>query len=111
MELNERRVGQALVIDLKSDNSLRGQYDGFQRLLRGQIASGERRFVVNLAQCEWIDSMGLGELVWSLAHVMRHGGNLKLACPPPRIKTLLSLTKLNQVFEVFDDEDSAINSF
>jgi anti-anti-sigma regulatory factor len=42
---------------------------------------------------------------------MRQGGNLKLACPPPKIRTLLSLTRLNQVFEVFDDEDSAINSF
>jgi anti-sigma B factor antagonist len=111
MELSERRVGQVTVIDLKSDANRRGKYDGFQRLAPGQVESGQRRFVVNLAQCEWIDSMGLGELVWSLAHVMRQGGNLKLACPPPKIRTLLSLTRLNQVFEVFDDEDSAVNSF
>lgn len=111
MELSERKVGQVTVIDLKNNTNLRGQYDGFQRMVRGQIESGQRHFVINLARCEWIDSMGLGELVWSLAHVMRQGGNLKLACPPPKIKALLSLTNLNQVFEVFDDEDSAVNSF
>lgn len=111
MELSERSVGQVIVIELKSNANLRGQYDGFQQVVRERIEAGQRYFVVNLAQCEWIDSLGLGELIRSLAHVMRQGGNLKLACARQKVKNILSVTNLDQVFEVFDDEDSAINSF
>ena len=111
MELSERKVGQVTVIDLKSNANLRGQYDGFQQLMRERIESGQRYFVVNLAQCEWIDSLGLSELVRSLSHVMRQGGNLKLACAQQKVKNILSITNLNRVFEVFDDEASAVNSF
>jgi anti-sigma B factor antagonist len=111
MRISEREVGQVTVIDLKSEANLRGQYEGFQQIVRKRMEAGRRHFVVNLAECHWIDSAGLGELIRSFAHVMRQGGDLKLAGATQKVKNILSVTNLNQVFEVFDDEDSAIKSF
>ncbi len=111
MQVSERRIGQVTLIDLKSDANLRGQYEGFQRLLRERVETGQRYFIVNLAECQWIDSAGLGELIRSFAHVMRQGGDLKLACATQKVKNILSITNLTQVLEIFDDEESAVRSF
>ncbi len=111
MQIVERRTGQVVVIDWVSEPNLRGRYDDFQRLVRERVKAGDRHFVINLAQCHWIDSLGLGELIRSLTHVLRQGGQLKLACLAPKIKTVLTITRLIEVFEVCDDEAAALRSF
>jgi anti-sigma B factor antagonist len=111
MELNERKVGEVTVIALKGDANISAQLDLFQQLVRDRLSAGERRFVVNLTECNWIDSSGLGELIKALVHVMRQGGNLKLAGVPHKVRGLLSVTNLTQVFELYEDEQAAINSF
>lgn len=111
MELHERRVGEASVIELKLTGTQRGQYGPFQQLVRDRLAGGQRCFIVNLAGCEWIDSAGLGELIQSLVHVMRQGGQLKLACVPQKVKGILQITNLTQVFELYDEEAAALASF
>lgn len=111
MELHERQVEGVTVIALKLDGVQRGQYEPFQQLVRTRLAAGTQRFVVNLAGCEWIDSAGLGELINALVHVMRQGGQLKLAAVPHKVKGLLTVTNLTQVFELFDNEAAALASF
>jgi len=70
----------------------------------GQALRHYRRRVV-------IDSAGLGELVGGLTRVVSHGGQLKLLNLTARVSDLLQITKLVTVFEVFDDEAEAIESF
>ena len=111
MQLNERKVGNVTLLDLTIDAHQRGQYEPFQQLVRERLAAGEKHFIVNLSGCEWIDSSGLGELIKSLVHVMRQGGNLKLAAVPHKVKGILAVTNLTQVFEIFDDEQAALASF
>jgi anti-sigma B factor antagonist len=111
MQLNERKVGNATLLELKIDVHQRGQFDPFQQLVRARLAAGEKHFVVNLSGCEWIDSSGLGELIKALVHVMRQGGNMKLAAVPHKVKGILTVTNLSQVFEIFDDEQAALASF
>lgn len=111
MQLNERKVGNVTLLDLKIDAPQRGQFDPFQQVLRERLAAGEKGFVVNLSGCEWIDSSGLGELIKALVHVMRQGGNLKLAAVPHKVKGILAVTNLSQVFEIYDDEPAALASF
>jgi len=64
-----------------------------------------------LAEVYYIDSSGLGELVAAYTAAERSGGKLKLMKLTPRVKDLAQLTKVYQVFEVFNDEDSAVRSF
>lgn len=111
MEISERKAGQVTVIGIKGDANISARLDAFQQLVRQRIEAGERQFVVNLAECTWIDSSGLGELIKALIHAMRQGGALKLANVPHKVRGLLSVTNLTQVFEIFDDEQAAINSF
>jgi anti-sigma B factor antagonist len=111
MQISERKVGSVIVIDMKGEAKRRGQYDEFQRIVRDQMDAGQTAFVVNLSECIWIDSAGLGELIRSFAQVMRQGGGLKLACATQKVRNILNVTNLSQVIDVFDTEEAAIRSF
>ena len=79
----------------------------FQRCL----AEGSERFLVNLEKLAYIDSSGLGELITSHTSLRNRGGAVKLLNPTKRIRDLLQMTKLTGIFEVFDDEATALLSF
>jgi anti-sigma B factor antagonist len=68
------------------------------------------KIILNLAGVTEIDDDGLGALILCHARVVRSGGALKLLMVPSHL-SLIVLTKLDTVFEVFTDEQDAINSF
>jgi len=74
-------------------------------------ASGKNRVVLNLGGVDYIDSTGLGTLVICFTTLKKSGGGLKLLNLNQRNIELLVLTKLTTVFEVFDNETDAVNSF
>jgi anti-sigma B factor antagonist len=111
MEIKERKVGAATVIDLKLDAASRGNYDQFRQTINQRLAAGEIYFVVNLAGSAWIDSLGISELIRSMVQVMRQGGGLKITGVSHKVKGILSITNLTQVFEIYEDETSALGSF
>ena len=111
MEIIEREAPGVVIAELKITAPARGQYDALQQLVRERMAAGSRYFVFNLSGCAWIDSSGLGELIKALVHVMRQGGNLKLAAVPHKVKGILAVTNLTQVFEIYESEVEAIASF
>lgn len=84
-------------------------------LLRDRITAlaGAAKYnvILNLKSCEFIDSTGLGALVVSYTTLTRMGGALKLLNLSKRHIELLVLTKLTTIFEIYDDEQHAINSF
>jgi len=77
-----------------------------QKLLEG----GDRKLVMNLADVDYVDSGGLGELITAFTTVRAHGGQLKLLNLTRRIQDLLQITKLLTVFDSFDSETEAIKS-
>jgi anti-sigma B factor antagonist len=111
MQIEERAVGDVIVLDMKGRITL-GEGD---ELLRDKINSllnqGRRKLVLNLADVPYIDSAGLGEIVRTYTTVSRQGGGLKLLNLTKRITDLLSITKLLTVFETFDSENDAVQSF
>ncbi len=111
MQIEERRVGDVVVLDLKGRVTL-GEGD---ELLKDKVNSllnqGQKKIVLNLAEVPYIDSAGLGEIVRTYTTVSRQGGNLKLLNLTKRIADLLSITKLLTVFESFDAEADAVRSF
>ena len=111
MQIEERAVGDVMVLDLKGKVTL-GEGD---ELLKDKVNSlvnqGQKKIILNLAGVPYIDSAGLGEIVRTYTTVSRQGGSLKLLNLTKRITDLLSITKLLTVFETYDSENEAIRSF
>ena len=111
MQIEERAVGDVVVLDLKGRVTL-GEGD---ELLKDKVNSlvnqGHKKIVLNLADVPYIDSAGLGEIVRTYTTVSRQGGSLKLLNLTKRITDLLSITKLLTVFETYDSENEAVRSF
>ncbi|MBI4486177.1 MAG: STAS domain-containing protein [Acidobacteria bacterium] len=111
MQIEERPIGDVVVLDLKGKITL-GEGD---ELLKDKVNSlvnqGKKKIVLNLAEVPYIDSAGLGEVVRTYTTVSRQGGSLKLLNLTKRINDLLSITKLLTVFETFESENDAIRSF
>jgi anti-sigma B factor antagonist len=111
MQIEERAVGDVVVLDLKGRITL-GEGD---QLLKDKVNSlvnqGRKRIVLNLAGVPYIDSAGLGEIVGSYTTVSRQGGSLKLLSLTKKITDLLAITKLLTVFDTFESEDEAVRSF
>jgi len=74
-------------------------------------AGGEKKILLNLGEVTYLDSAGLGALVRSRTALAEQEGNLKLLQVPGRIQALLRITKLQHLFEMFDDEATAVASF
>ncbi len=74
-------------------------------------ATGNVNVLLNLEHVEYIDSTGLGAMVICFTSLKKAGGALKLVNPNKRNVELLLLTKLHTIFEVFADEQDAVNSF
>src|SRR5436190_20801701 len=111
MHIEERAVGDVVVLDLKGKITL-GEGD---ELLKDKINSlvnqGRWNIVLNCAEVPYIDSSGFGEFVRVYTTVSRQGGRLVLLNLTKRIIDLLSITKLLTLFEVFESETDAIRSF
>ena len=111
MQIEERNVGDVLILDVKGRITL-GEGD---ELLKDKVNSllnqGRKKLILNLAEVPYIDSAGLGEIVRTYTTVSRQGGSLKLLSLTKRITDLLSITKLLTVFETYEAEKDAVQSF
>ena len=79
--------------------------------IRDLIGKGQKRILLDLGEVNYIDSSGLGELVSAYTTARNQGASLKLLKLNKKVHDLLQLTKLYTVFDIYDDEASAIASF
>jgi anti-sigma B factor antagonist len=111
MRIVERQVDRVVILDLHG-RILIGQGQNLLREAVDRLAgSGNTHILLNLADVPFIDSSVVGELVRTLTTLSRQGGKVKLLNLPPRIRNLLSMTRLLEVFEAYDSEDEAVRSF
>jgi anti-anti-sigma factor len=85
--------------------------DEFKQTLVKDIESGKKRIVVDLTDCEFIDSTFLGALVVSLKKITALGGDLKLVGFQPNVRSMFELTRMYRVFESFETKEEAVASF
>ena len=111
VKLTTRQVGDVTVIDATGRITLGEGASTFRDTVRDLAGKGNKKILLNLGDVTYIDSSGIGELVSGFTTVTNHGGVLKLLGLSKRVKDLLQITKLYTVFEVFDDESSAVRSF
>ena len=108
--LKTRRLDDVVILDLSGRITM-GEgtlilRDQIQKLL----SAGDRKFLLNLEDVNYIDSSGLGELVTSFTTVRNQGGLLKLLNLTRRVQDLLQITKLLTVFETFNSEAEALKT-
>ena len=111
IKIEERPIGRVTVLDIVGKLTTD---QGAQRLkdkINSLVSQGRTQIVLNLRNVPYIDSGGLGQLVASYGSVMKTDGALKLLNVSSRNHDLLSITRLVTVFESFDSEAEAVQSF
>lgn len=99
------------ILDLKGRLTVGEEVSRFRDRLKAETAAGRSRIILNLQETDYIDSTGLGTLVTCFSSLRKAGGALRMLNLNRRNIELLILTKLTTVFELFDDEQDAVNSF
>jgi anti-sigma B factor antagonist len=110
MQTTTRHVGGAAVIDISGRITLGEGNVLLRELVRELVEKGDCHIVLNLAEVQYIDSSGLGELVKTHTTVRNKGGQLRLANLNNRVNDLLQMTRLSAVFDIAPDEASALES-
>ena len=111
MEITERTVGAITVLDLSGRLTIGEGAQLLKDKSESLVFQGRNQVIVNLAAVPYIDSGGLGQLVACYTTLARAGGRLTLLNVSTRNHDLLSITKLVAVFDTFDSEQDAIESY
>jgi len=111
VKLTSRQVGDVSVVDVAGRITLGEGSTALRDALRDMVAKNQKKILLNLGEVSYIDSSGIGELVSGFTSVTNSGGQLKLLGLTKRVKDLLQITKLYTVFDVHEEESSAIRSF
>ena len=111
LKATTRQVDSVAVVDLSGRITLGEGCSQLRELIRDLLAKGHKSILLNLADVTYIDSSGIGELVSGYTATSNQGGSLKLLNLTKKVHDLLQLTKLYTVFDIYDDEASAVGSF
>ncbi len=109
VNIRERQVGDVSILDVDGNIIIGESADTVRNIIRRQLAEGRRKFLLNMAQVRWVDSRGIGELVAALVTVTREGGQIKLLQVRENIAELLTVTRVDTIFALYDDELAALN--
>ncbi len=111
MKGSTRQVDGVTIVDLSGRIVLGEGSVTLRDAIRDLVNKGEKSILLNLGDVSYIDSSGIGELVSAFTSVKNSGGELKLLNLTKKVHDLLQITKLYTVFDIKDDEASAVASF
>ncbi|MBZ5502805.1 MAG: STAS domain-containing protein [Acidobacteriia bacterium] len=111
LRMTDRDVNGVNVLDIEGRIVLGEESNSFREKVKSMLAAGNKKIVLNLANVSYIDSAGLGTLVAIFHSARGQGSTLKLANLGSKFKELLQVTKLITVFDTYDNEAAAIQSF
>ncbi len=111
LKFKTRQVDGITILDLSGRITLGEGSVTLRDAVKDALSKGSGRILLNLADVDYIDSSGIGELVSAYTSVKNAGGELKLLKLTKKVHDLLQITKLYTVFDVRDDETTAISSF
>jgi len=111
VKLTTRQVGDVSVVDVAGRITIGEGSSSLRDTIRELLTKGNKKVLLNLGEVSYIDSSGIGELVSAFTSVTNGGGQLKLLNLTKKVTDLLQITKLYTVFEIFDNEATAVRSF
>ncbi len=111
MKMTTRQIDGITILDLSGRIVLGEGSVQLRDAVKELLTKGQKHILLNLGEVNYIDSSGIGELVSAFTTVKNQGGDLKLLNLTKKVHDLLQITKLYTVFDVKDDEATAISSF
>ena len=111
MKVSSRQVDGITIVDCSGRITLGEGSVTIRDFVRELLSKGHKKILLNLGDVSYIDSSGVGELVSSFTSVRKNGGELKLVNLTPKVHDVLHVAKLYTVFDIKDDEFTAVKSF
>ncbi|OLE52583.1 MAG: anti-anti-sigma factor [Acidobacteria bacterium 13_1_20CM_3_53_8] len=111
LNIKERQAGDVVILDMGGRITIGEGSVTLRTAIRRLLEEGKKRILLNLAGVGYIDSSGIGELVSSYTAIGKEGGQLKLLNLTQKLQDLLAITKLLTVFDVYESETEALNSY
>ena len=111
LDIEQREREGIVIVDLKGRVTMGAEAGALREKVAALTAAGSKYVILNMAQIDYIDSTGLGALVMCATSLRKTHGNVKLLSLNRRTCELLVMTKLATVFEIFTEEQDAVNSF
>jgi anti-sigma B factor antagonist len=111
LDINVRKRSQVQVVQLRGPLRMGAAVDSLRQTMEEAFGNEDTRIVLNLAEVTMIDSSGIGLLVRFMASAKQRGGNIKLVQPSKFAVQTLRLVGVLNLFEIFDDDDAAVESF
>jgi anti-anti-sigma factor len=112
MDIKIRELNDIVIIDIGGDIR---QYEikgvSLYQHVREQLHEGRRKFIINFDKVDFIDSLGVGDLLSSYVSTNNLGGQIRLLKVEQKIHLIFKVTLMDRLFEFFEDEDAAIKSF
>jgi anti-sigma B factor antagonist len=111
LDVKERQAGDVTILDMSGAVRIGQGSVALRDSVRNLVEAGKKKILLNLSGVNYIDSSGIGELIANFTTVSREGGQLKLLNLTDKIQNLLVITKLLTVFDSYDNEADALNSY
>lgn len=111
LQIHTREIARVTILDVHGRIVLGDEIEDLRNSVRQLVADGKKKIILNLADVDYIDSSGVGELVGCFTAVRNAGGELKLLKLSQKVQDVLYVTKLYTVFDIRDDEFTAVKSF
>lgn len=111
LKMNSREVDNISIVQLEGRIVLGEESNALREKVKSLLAESKKKIVMNMDNVTYIDSAGLGTLVAAFHSARAQGATLKLSNLGSKFQEVLQVTKLMTVFEVFDNEASAVQSF
>ncbi|MGA7837623.1 MAG: STAS domain-containing protein [Ignavibacteriaceae bacterium] len=111
MDFTKEKYGDVLVEVVNLTRATLKEAEEFKLTLTQDIEEGAKKIVVDISECEFIDSTFLGSMVVSLKKITGIGGDLKLVGFQPAVHSMFELTRMYRVFESYKTKEEAVQSF
>jgi anti-sigma B factor antagonist len=111
LDIGRREREGIVLLDLKGRITMGDEVTAFREAVEAIASGAEPRLILNMREVEYVDSTGLGAMVMCSTRITNAKGATRLVHLNRRNMELIVMTKIDTIFEVFDDETDAVNSF
>ncbi len=111
MTINKNQKGSILILQLEGELMGGPETENFRELIDEAIKNETNKVVLDMAGVKWMNSSGLGMLMGALTSLRSSGGDMKLANISESVRRPIKITRLDSIFEEYDNVEQAINTF